>query len=226
VKDHDRKFDISSYHGILLEAIELGFAFQTFSEYLDAPLEKVILIRHDVDISLEWALEMSRVEYELGIRTTYFIRVHSTRYNLFDRYNYRRLHELKDKGFEIGVHQEVCNFAETADEAFLLLKREKKVIESILGCEVRGVATHLPKHNFIKITPEVMEKVGFLYEPGSEIFNKNALFVSDSNNHWKKYTFREAIRRSDKVLANIHPVWWIGSINSPESIINFLKEGN
>lgn len=211
---------------MLTEALNLGFSFQTFSSYLDSPLEKVILIRHDVDVSLEWALEMAHVEYELGICTTYFVRVHSTRYNLFDRYNYWRLHELKNKHFEVGMHQEVVNFAKTSNEAIILLKREKRVIESILGCDVNGVATHIPSHNLLSITPEILSQTGFYYVADGEVFNSNAIFVSDSNNHWKKYSFKEALLNSDKILANIHPVWWVGEIEDAESLIKFLREGN
>jgi hypothetical protein len=214
------------YRGMLIKAKELGFAFQTFSEYLDNPSKKVIMIRHDIDVSLEWALELAQIEYDLGICSTYFVRVHSTRYNLFDQHNYRRLHKLKNMGFEIGVHQEVCNFCNTRDEAILLLKREKTVVESILGCHIRGVATHIPKSSLLKITQEVLEETLFDYTPGGEIFNEGAIFVSDSNCHWKQYSFERAILLSDKVLANIHPVWWLGKVENQLELIQFLKEGN
>lgn len=219
-------FSLALYREILTDALQLGFEFQTFSQYLQAPVKKTVLLRHDVDVNLEWALRMARVERELDIRSTYFVRIHSTRYNLFDRHNYRYLHELKQMGFEIGVHQEVSSFAANSADAILLLKREKTVIETILGCAVNGVATHIPKSNILRLTPEVIKEAGFVYSPGAEIFNRNAIFVSDSNNHWKPYTFTEAIRKCEKVLANVHPVWWVGNISDTSALIQFLKDGN
>jgi len=220
------QFSLSGYRRILLKASAQGYHFQTFSGYLQEPRKKAILLRHDVDYSLEYALRMASLEYELGVRSTYFVRIHSTRYNLFDRFNYRRLKRLLRWGFEIGVHQEVCNFAQNGDDATKLLSREKLVIESILGENVYGVATHLPRLNNLPMTDELIEMTGFKYRPDDEIFNRDAIFVSDSQNYWKKYTLDEVLGVSDKLLANIHPVWWVGEITDDKGLIEFLREGN
>jgi hypothetical protein len=226
MKKEAKQFNLPCYHEILSKAIDMGYVFQTFSDYLSQPKTKVILLRHDVDVSLEYALAMARVEHELKVLSTYFVRVHSTGYNLFDRHNYKRLQELVSMGFEIGMHQEVCNFANNPQEALGMLIREKAVIENILGQPINGVATHLPKQNTIRITPEMLQQTGFRYSPGSEIFNESAIFVSDSQNRWKRYTFEETLGFSDKILANIHPVWWVGNITDVEGLIRSLREGN
>jgi hypothetical protein len=219
-------FNLAQYRQILQQALASGFSFQTFSQYLTAPARKVVLLRHDVDLSLEYAMEMARLENELGVKSTYFVRLHSTRYNLFDRFNFRYLQQLLGLGFEIGVHQEVCNFTHNFGDSLELLKREKLIIESILGREVYGVATHIPKRNHYALSPEIIDRIGFQYAPDFEIFNREAVFISDSNKHWKKYTFEEALRISHKILANIHPVWWVGQVDDVEGLIAFLREGN
>jgi len=219
-------FSLAHYRQILHRALEAGFNFQTFSQYLTAPARQVVLIRHDVDFSLEYAMEMARLENELGVTSTYFVRIHSTRYNLFDRFNFRYLQELLQLGFEIGVHQEVCNFTHNCTDSLELLRREKLIIESILGREVHGVATHIPKRNHYQLSPEIIDKIGFKYAPDFEVFNRGAVFISDSNKRWKKYTFGEALSLSGKILANIHPVWWVGQIDDVEGLIAFLRDGN
>lgn len=54
------EFNLERYREILVKAIDKGFSFQTFSDYLARPASKVVLLRHDVDVSIEWALSWPR----------------------------------------------------------------------------------------------------------------------------------------------------------------------
>jgi len=219
------KFDLEEYCDILLQALEEGFAFQTFSDYLDNPQRKVILLRHDIDVSLEYGMQMARIEQHLGITSTFFVRLHSYFYNLLEEENMKRLAELAEMNFEVGIHQEIYKFTADRQELIDILKIEKKLVEAIIGKQILGVATHLPKKNVIKMTPDFLAEAGFRYRPGSEIFNQDAIFISDSNKKWKRYSFREALAISDKILANIHPVWWAGKFTDHTGLIKLLSAG-
>jgi hypothetical protein len=223
--DSPREFDLQDYRRVLGKAKALGFVFQTFSQYLESPASKVVLLRHDVDVSLRRALQMADIERAEEVTSTYFVRVHASLYNLFDKNNFGRLQKLAAMGFEIGVHQEVSNFARPGEEE-QLLHREKLIIETILGRRVAGLATHVPKENTLEITPELLERNGFDYAPDLPVFNDGAMFVSDSNNHWKAHSIDEALESSDKVLANIHPIWWTTRIKDVPGMIAFLRSGN
>ena len=190
------------------------------------PFKKVILLRHDVDLSLEDALKMAEVENKLKIVSTYFIRIHATRYNPFDHNNYAVLQKLIKMGHEIGLHQEVYNFCQNDKDRIKLLSFEKKIIETMLGQPVYGVSSHLPKKNTIKLSETVLKSCGFRYHAGGLQFNKGAIFVSDSNRRWKGSSLMEAIGRHDKILANIHPIWWCQKVLNTEEIIEFLVKGN
>jgi hypothetical protein len=41
----------------------------------------------------------------------------------------------------------------------------------------------------------------------------------------KPCSFEEALKRSDKILAKIHPVWWVDKITDPTGLIKLLGEG-
>ena len=43
-------FKIKNYSELLTKLIEKGYSFQTFSEFLKSPKNKVIILRHDVDL--------------------------------------------------------------------------------------------------------------------------------------------------------------------------------
>ena len=223
-KDEDR-FDLGRYCEILLNAIEMGFAFQTFSDYLANPGKKVILLRHDIDVSLEYGMQMARIEHHLGIHSTFFVRFHSDFYNLLEEENMNRLAKLAEMGFEVGFHQEIYKFTADRKQLVEILKIEKALVEAIMGRLAHGVATHLPRKNVIQMTSEFLSETGFNYRPGSEIFNQDALFISDSNKRWKTCSFDEALEKSDKILANIHPVWWVGKFTDPTTLIALLGKG-
>lgn len=221
----EQQFSLDNYRRILSRALELEFVFQTFADYLEHPRKKVILLRHDVDVSLKYAMQLAEIEYRLGVTSTFFVRLYSDFYNPLKGADIGRLLELAEMEFEVGLHQELCKFTDHKPEALKRLTREKLLLETLLGRPLWGVSTHLPKRNTIPLTPEFLAETGFKYRPGGELFNKDAIFISDSNNRWKTFSFEEALERSDKILANIHPVWWVGKITDRASLIELLREG-
>ena len=225
MSQRDGYFTLPYYIRLLQQALALGYKFQTFSEYLEKPKDQVILLRHDVDVSLEYALELGRHEERLGILSSFFVRVRSSLYNVHEAINTERLEELAAMGFEIGLQEEAGRFAADYAEIIKLIKEDKESLEKILGKPIYGVTTHLPKWNPFKISPDDLDRTGFRYDPGGEIFNQNAIFVSDSNKCWKKYSLEETLGRFDKVLASLHPVWWVGKIKDPANLIKLLAEG-
>jgi hypothetical protein len=219
------EFSLENYGLILTQALDLGYKFQTFSEYLARPQKRVVLLRHDVDVSLEYAMEMADLEDSLKISSTYFVRLHSSFYNLLDHRNLERLRQLLDRRFEIALHQEVNRFTENIDQAAAILQREKALMEILMGQTVHGVSAHLPKWHTIRGSAALLAATGFNYSPSQETFNRGAVFVSDSNRRWKEYSLQGALGRSDKVLANIHPVWWVDKGADVAALKESLKAG-
>ena len=72
-------FDLAHYRELLDAAAAGGYRFATFEA---EPQPGDLLLRHDVDLSLEAALELARLEHERGARATYFLMTESVFYNL------------------------------------------------------------------------------------------------------------------------------------------------
>ncbi|HSP71754.1 MAG TPA: hypothetical protein VLN26_05245, partial [Gaiellaceae bacterium] len=64
------EFSLRHYEELVRAAQEGGYRFACFDR---EPREGDLLLRHDVDLSLEAALELARVEAEAGARATYFL---------------------------------------------------------------------------------------------------------------------------------------------------------
>ena len=67
-------FTLHTYTRLLNSLIEQGYHFQTFNEYLSAPLPRSIVLRHDVDKQPGNALTLAKIESELGLKGTYNFR--------------------------------------------------------------------------------------------------------------------------------------------------------
>ena len=94
-------FDLEHY-GELLDAAQAGgyrFAF-----FEDAPQEGDLLLRHDVDLSLDATLRLAELEAEAGARATYFLMTESVFYNLASHEGERALERLRELGHRVGLH--------------------------------------------------------------------------------------------------------------------------
>ena len=82
--------------------------------------DKVILMRHDEDLSLPAAYNLARIEGDLGTKATYFVRLHAKNYNLLSQESYSSVHKIIKMGHEIGIHYELHTHP-------TLLPREEKI---------------------------------------------------------------------------------------------------
>jgi hypothetical protein len=147
-----------AHYGELLEAARAGGYRWAFFDR--EPREGDLLLRHDVDLSLEAALALARLEAEAGAAATYFLMTESVFYNLDSFVGRAALEELRALGHRVGLHAVWPNA--DLDERFDPV-----------------TAWHNPDPDYMRVPVEgavnVMED-GF-FDP--------ATYRSDSNRHWR-----------------------------------------
>lgn len=86
-----------AYKKLLKSYLEKGYKFVYFNEYDEN--EKHIILRHDVDFSIDYALDMALIEWELGIKASYFFLTHGI-------YNFQSVpfEKFKELGHYTGLH--------------------------------------------------------------------------------------------------------------------------
>ena len=94
-------FTLEHYREILVAARDGGYRFATFER---PPRTGDVLLRHDVDLSLEAAVELAKLEAELGAAATYFLMTESVFYNLDSAAGRGALATLRDLGHRVGLH--------------------------------------------------------------------------------------------------------------------------
>ena len=94
-------FDLAHYGELLAAAKSGGYRF-AFFDHEPAPGD--LLLRHDVDLSLDAALRVAEVEADAGASATYFLMTRSVFYNLASPAGEAVIATLRSLGHAVGLH--------------------------------------------------------------------------------------------------------------------------
>ena len=94
-------FDLGHYRELLQAARAGGYRFAFFDR---DPQAGDILLRHDVDLSLDAAVRLAELEHEEDAAATYFLMTESVFYNLASTEGERALERLRELGHRVGLH--------------------------------------------------------------------------------------------------------------------------
>lgn len=160
-----------------------------------------IVLRHDVDLDVLPAWQLAQVEKRQGVRSSYFFLLSSDFYNIASHGNRRLVREMKDDGFDIGLHFDPLIYPGASDEELeRKARKEAEWLSDIVGTDVNSISMHNPDaYGRIPIFPT------FLNAYDSRIFSTER-YSSDS-----RMIFRTApdslleIARTQTAQINLHP---------------------
>ena len=93
-------FTPSQYSRLMQSIRDANYEFQAMEAFIRNPLPKVVVLRHDVDERPQNAVKIARVEFEMGIKSTYYFRI------LKISNTPEAIKKIVDLGHEIGYHYE------------------------------------------------------------------------------------------------------------------------
>jgi hypothetical protein len=150
-------FELGHYRELLQAAQAGGYRWAFFD---GEPRGGDLILRHDVDLSLDAALSMAGLEAEEGAAATYFLMTESVFYNLGSAEGRAAIARLRELGHRVGLHAVWPNAR--LDERF----------EPV-------VAWHNPDPQYM--TAPVEGAVNVMQAPW---FSRET-YRSDSNQHWR-----------------------------------------
>jgi hypothetical protein len=95
------EFSLAHYRELLRAARDGGYRPAFFDR---EPRDGDLLLRHDVDLSLDAALRMAELEAEEGTPATYFLMTESVFYNVASSEGRATLERLRELGHRVGLH--------------------------------------------------------------------------------------------------------------------------
>src|SRR5262252_1433005 len=94
-------FSLTHYRELLRAARDGGYRWAGFDV---PPSAGDLILRHDVDLSLDGALAMAEVEADEGAWSTWFLMTRSVFYNLASPEGERAIARLRELGHRVGHH--------------------------------------------------------------------------------------------------------------------------
>jgi hypothetical protein len=202
------EFSPQSY-GSMLEAIRSrGFEYRGFGDVasFDSQRVKLCLLRHDVDVSMEYALEMAQLEARLGVRATYFVMLRSPMYNLFGRRSSSALREIVALGHDLGLHYDAACSQGPEHDIEEWLRFEMETLGTLAGRRVTAFSFHQPSAEIIERRVEIPGAIN-TYHPGQLPGFK---YISDSNRVWRECDPLQLLQAGfDRIHLLFHPLWWM-----------------
>jgi hypothetical protein len=191
------EFSLGHYRELLRAAQAGGYRFAGFDR---APEKGDLILRHDVDLSLEAALAMAEAEAEEGAWSTWFLMTRSVFYNLASKEGERAIARLRELGHRVAHHAVYPDV--DLDERFDPV-----------------VAWHNPDPEFMQ-----SEIPGAANVMSATFFNREN-YRSDSNQHWRNGCPHEQLARGEFEWLQLltHPaIWAFEGATMRESMESFL----
>ena len=174
-------FDLGHYRELLEAAQAGGYRFAFF----DRPPEAgTVILRHDVDLSLDAALTMAELEADAGAAATYFLLTRSEFYNLDSPSGTAAIERLRDTGHRVGLHA-VWPHVDRDDR-----------FDPVL-------AWHNPDPDYMREPVEGF--VNVMEAPWADVYR------SDSNQHWRQGCPHEELAAGtfERLQLLTHPEIWV-----------------
>lgn len=222
-------FTEDNYKHLLEIAVE-NYQFAGFDlNKISTSNDRLILWRHDVDYSLNRAFALSEIEHSMGVKTTYFIHLHSSMYNPFEKQQTALINKIIKNGHSIGLHFDFDFYNSLENTANLqgavdLADFERKILQNFLGVNIDCVSFHNPEAS------KVLDIDGDYYAGMVNAYAKSIKdkfkYCSDSNGYWR-FDRLEDVLKGDYANVQVltHPTWWTKNIMSPYDRIVRCVEG-
>ena len=214
------EFTYSFYSQLINSIRENDYQVCSYHNY--EQFNKPCILRHDVDNSLEKALEFAKLESELGVVSTYFILLSTDFYNISSRRSLDIINEIKSLGHDVGLHFDELKYDDNVD-VVSAIKQECKIMSLILDTDINSVSMHRPS----KKTLDASYKIDGIVNSYDKIFFNDFKYISDSRRNWRENPFEAISENHNKLHILTHSFWYNEKdININDRVSNFVNNAN
>ena len=197
-------FTYNAYEEMLSLLKENHYEVCSYETYQHS--KRCVILRHDVDFSLEAALCFAELEYINGVQSTYFILLSTSFYNLFHRKANDIIREIGAMGHDIGLHFDEANYSiSTIEELIHYVQKEISIMSHGLGMEIKTVSMHRPS----KWVLDANAQFDTVVNSYSKEFFSDFKYLSDSRMHWREDVCQViASNAYERLHILTHPIWY------------------
>lgn len=214
------EFTYLAYEKLIKQLKDKGYKFCDYTNYIGE--NKVVILRHDIDTSLNKALEMARLENSLGVSAYYFVLLSTDFYNINSEKSLKILKEIRQLGGRIGLHFDEKKYNLKSKEDYIkYVNYELDILSKILEEKIDVVSMHRPSKDFLEMDLKIPNVINSYQK---KFFN-DFKYVSDSRMNWRE-NIEEIIDSEKYSQLHIltHPFWYSEKMESmEEKLEQFLK---
>jgi hypothetical protein len=194
-------FTIELYQKFIEALRNGGYQFQSFQDFIKKPLDKVVILRHDIDKRKYKALVFAELEYKLDIRATYYFRI------LPVSYNENLIKQIANMNHEIGYHYEDLSLGNgNFQKAIKSFKMNLANLRRIYP--VKTICMHgrsLSKYDNRTLWNKYdYKKYGIIGEPYFDLDFRKVLYITDTGQCWngERFSVRDKVVHSHNLSFN------------------------
>jgi len=210
----------------IINWLKIHYNIVKFSDIKSAT-ESFCVIRHDVEYSIDRAYKLAKLEYELGIQTTYLFQIRNNCYNTLSTKNTPIIRKIYNMGHTIGLHVHT-GLLHNYNNISELIKQDINILSNSIGIDMNVFSFHRPTIDMLLLNLKIKgfinayDNLYFHAYKGRAPRNLQVKYISDSNHMWK-YGYPTSTNYP-KLQLNFHPFSWTkkGYENTPnfKTLIN------
>lgn len=177
--------------------------------------DRFVLMRHDVEYSVERAYELAKVESSMDFTSTYFFQWTNNSYNILSRKNKDLIKDMHERGHTIGLHF-ALNGMTDMEQIRKQIAKEMEILDSMFEFTIDTFSIHRPSKDVLR---ENIKLLGIInaYQDEFFTFAENVTentpvkvkYLSDANHIWRYgYPDEKNILENEKVQILTHPFAW------------------
>lgn len=195
-------FTLGGYIKRLEVLLDRGYSIS--GDFREVESTRTLYLRHDVDLSLEAAVEVARIEAQIGVSSTYFVLLTSDYYNPLSSTSRKMLEELLKLGHSLGLHFDQSVYSDksprTLSESVL---KEARLLEALTGLPTLFFSQHRPgTHGFF--SNHNLE----IHDVYSQIESPMISYFSDATGTFRFGDYQAEVEAGKSFQLLTHPIWW------------------
>jgi hypothetical protein len=199
-------FSRAGYRHLVERFLEAGYLPVTFDRVRRE--RRDLIVRHDVDVSLDAAVNIGEIEREMGVQATYFVMISNSFYNIHSYEGRRALARLSELGHHIGLHFDTTHYADDngGGDLTAAINHEFRVLAAVIGDPIDIISFHNPVPGLVN-HERLPGWPPHTYEPR---FFRDLTYVADSGGSWRfgGPFERQGFQEGTAVHLLTHPLWW------------------
>ena len=196
--------------------------------------DEFVIMRHDVEFSVDRAHALSLVESEENFTSTYFIQITNNSYNAFSKKNVELIHDMAARGHHIGLHYHTNGLLDRVAVRDGV-RDQLRIMSEMLGMKIDTYSFHRPVKEIyyydISIPGTINAYSSDFFTYAENVDEHTALqvkYIADSKHRWNYgYPDYGTLMKNKKVQLLIHPFSWTETgYDNMDNFLHLINEKN